>query len=117
MKLPVPLPAVGNVEAVRKWRFARIERIDRNRTDADMAITVRFADGTTRQVVGPRDPLAQLGQACGWLRVETQTVAGRADFVERMVALDVDENNRIIAIMSMEPFDRDRARLRRAFGP
>ena len=85
-------------------------------TPGDILIDVRLASGEVTRVVGPREPLANLGRSCGWVRTETKTVAGRADYVERMIALDVDENNRIIAVMSLEPFNRDRARLRRVLG-
>ncbi len=115
MKLPLDLPAVGNIDDVRQWRFGRIELIERRGTD-DIRIRMRLASEQVVHVVGPREPLAALGRKCGWVQTETQTVAGRADYVERMVAFDADENGRIIAVMSLEPFNRSRARLRRVFG-
>ena len=114
MKLPLDLPAVGNVDSVKQWRLARIEQIERRGPD-DIVIRFRFADGRVERVSGPHEQLAALARACGWVRTETQTVASRADYVERMVAIDADENGRIIAAMSLEPFNRDRARLRRVF--
>jgi len=115
VKLPVPLPTVGNIDAVKKWKFGRIEQISRNPADADITIRVRIANGQTADIVGPRQALSTLARSCGWVATETQTVAGRSDYVERMIAFDVDETGRFIAVMSMEPFNRDRARLRRAF--
>jgi hypothetical protein len=115
VKLPVPLPAVGNIDAVKKWRFGRVEQISRNSIDGDITIRVRIANGQTADIVGPRQALSSLARSCGWVATETQTVAGRSDYVERMIAFDVDDAGRFIAVMSMEPFNRDRARLRRAF--
>ncbi len=116
MRLPLDLPAVGNIDAVRQWRLARIEQIERRGDTDDIRIRIRLADGRVDWVVGPRAELAALGRACGWVRTESQTVAGRADYVERLVALDADQTGRVIAVISMEPFDRDRSRLRRALG-
>ena len=115
MRLPLDLPAVGNIDAVRKWRIARIESIERSTGD-DIRIQIRLANGQVERVVGPRQQLAALGRACGWVRDPNQTVAGRADYVERLIALDVDQTGRIIAVISMEPFNRNRRRLERAFG-
>ena len=117
MKLPLELPAVGNVDSVRQWRFGRLELIERLGATGDIRIRMRLANGQVVRVVGPSEQLAALGRACGWVRTETQTVAGRADYVERMIAFDADETGRIIAVISMEPFNRDRARLQRVFGP
>ena len=112
MKLPLELPAVGNIDAVKNWRFARVEQIERS-TGPDIRLRLRLADGRTVQVVGPSEQLSALGRACGWVTTETQTVAGRSDYVERLIAFDADETGRIIAVISMEPFNRDRTRLRR----
>ena len=58
--------------------------------------------------------LGDLARASNWVVPETgNTQLVRADYVERMVAFDVDADNRIIAMISMEPMDRDRRRLAR----
>ena len=36
MKLPLDLPAVGNVDSVKQWRLARIEQIERFATTSGL---------------------------------------------------------------------------------
>jgi hypothetical protein len=115
IKLPIEFPAVGNIDAVKQWRLARIEEIRRHPNSPDLELRLRLANGRTVEVIGPHEPLAALGRGCGWVTTETQTVAGRDSYVERMIAFDADQNSRIIAIASLEPFNRDRTRLRRVF--
>ena len=116
INLPLKLPAVGNLEAVDRWRFGRIELIERRGDTDDILIHVRTADEQVHRIVGPRDPLVALARACRWVDNEWRTVAGRRDYVERMVAFDVDVNGRLIAAISLEPINRSRSRLKRAFG-
>jgi len=112
MKLPLDLPAIGNIDAVKTWRFGRIEEVIQSGA-GDVGIKIRTADGRVHQVVGPR-VLRDLAQASNWMRPETNNPrVTRADYVERMVAFDVDESGRIIAMISLEPMDRDAERLKR----
>ncbi len=113
--LPLKLPAVGNLEAVDKWRFGRVQRIERRSGSDDILIHIRTADEQVHRIVGPREPLTRLARACGWIDGDWRKVAGRRDYVERMIAFDVDDEGRLIAVISLEPFNRSRARLRRAF--
>ncbi len=115
IRLPLDLPVVGNVDAVRQWRFGRIESIERSPGE-DIGIRIRLANQQVVNVVGPRAPLGDLARACGWIRADPHSIAGRAELVERMIAFDADESGRIIAVISMEPMDRSESRLRRALG-
>ncbi len=116
IQLPVQLPAVGNVDAVRQWRLGRLQQIERRGGSEDIVIHLRTADGRVHRIIGPREPLATLGRRCRWIDSDFRVVAGRAGYVERMVAFDVDEDGRLIAAISLEPFDRNNNRLRRALG-
>lgn len=116
MRLPVELPAVGNIDAVQQWRLGRVQQIERWGDSDDIVIHLRTADGQVHRIIGPREPLAVLGRRCGWVDSDFRVVAGRAGYVERMVAFDVDADGRLIAAISLEPFDRDNNRLRRALG-
>ena len=116
MQLPVELPAVGNTDAVKRWRLGRVQAIERRGDSDDIVIHLRTADGRVQRIIGPREPLAILGRRCGWVDADLRVVAGRAGYVERMVAFDVDANGRLIAAISLEPFNRDNNRLRRALG-
>ena len=115
IKPAMEFPAIGNIDAVKQWRVGRIERIERRTGTDDVAIDIRTADEQVHRVIGPREPLAFLVRRCGWVSSSTQTFASRSDYVERMVAFDVDSNGRIIAVMSLEPFARSTSRMRRAF--
>ncbi len=113
--LPLKLPAVGHLEAVDEWRFGRVQRIERRTGSDDILIHIRTADEQVHRIVGPGEPLALLARKCGWVDNDWKVVAGRRDYVERMIAFDVDDEGRLIAVISLEPFNRSRARLRRAF--
>ena len=113
MKLPLDLPSIGNVSAVKQWRFGRIESVVQTGASDDVKINIRIQSGEVLQTVGPR-VLGDLARASNWTVPETgNTHLVRADYVERMIAFDVDDSGRIIAMISMEPMDRDRQRLAR----
>ncbi len=116
MRLPVELPAVGNINAVQRWQLGRVQQIERRGNSDDIVIHLRTAGGRVHRIIGPREQLAILGRRCGWINTDFRVVAGRAGYVERMVAFDVDANGRLIAAISLEPFNRDNNRLRRALG-
>lgn len=116
VQLPLTLPAIGNVEAVRQWHFGRIERVERDPQSSDMFLTIRIADGRTHRLAVPGDPLVQLARQCGWLDTPQQGFTSSSDAAERMIAFDADSNSRIIALMSLEPIGRDKSKMRRAFG-
>ena len=115
MRAPFEFPAIGNIDAVRQWRLGRIERLERRAGMDDVLVDVRTPDGRVQQVIMPLEPVGILVRRCGWLSTPTQTFASRSDYVERMIAFDVDRDGRIIALMSLEPFGRNQSRLRRAF--
>jgi hypothetical protein len=113
VKLPRELPAIGNIDAVRQWRFGRIESVTQTGGSDDVKINIRVESGDVLETIGPR-VLGDLARASNWTVPETgNTQLVRADYVERMVAFDVDASGRIIAMLSMEPLDRDRQRLAR----
>ena len=113
MKLPLELPVIGNVQAIKNWRFGRIESVTQTVGSDDVKIDIRVEDGHVLETTGPR-VLGDLARASNWTVPDTgNTQLVRADYVERMVAFDVDGSGRIIAMISMEPMDRDRRRLAR----
>ena len=113
VKLPLELLAIGNIETAKNWRFGRIESVVQQGPSDDVKIRIRIADGTVLDTVGPR-VLSELARASNWVSAEaSKDQLTRPDYVERMVAFDVDDNNRIVAMISMEPIDRDRRRLLR----
>jgi hypothetical protein len=112
---PLKLPAVGNLDAVKQWRMGRLQEVLQV-AGPDINLRIRIADGSVLQVVGPGAELAELAWQSNWITTATKTSPGRSDYVERMIAFDVDANNRIIAMMSLETVARDRRRLRRALG-
>ncbi len=112
--LPIEFPAVGNLEAVRSWHFARIEDVEGIAGQGDITLRLRNAKGEIVTVIGPRLPLRELAFESGWVRSELKTTLTRNDYAERMVAVDVDDNGRLIAMASLEPLARDRNKLRRA---
>ena len=113
MKLPLELPAIGNVAAVKQWRFGRIESVTQTGGSDDVRIKIRIESGDVLETIGPR-VLGDLARASNWTVPDTgNTQLVRADYVERMIAFDVDDSGRIIAMISMEPMDRDRQRLAR----
>ena len=114
MKLPLELPAVGNFDAVRLWRFGRLQEVEQ-KAGPDLILSIRTGDGRVQRIVGPAAELAELARQSNWLTT-TKSQPGRSDYVERMIAFDVDRNGRLIAMISLEPQKRDRKRLRRAIG-
>ena len=115
MELPLKFPVVGNVAAVKQWRFGRLQDVEQT-SGTDIILGIRTNQGLVR-VVGPGPQLSDLAFRSDWVRTPTRSFPGRSDFAERMIAFDFDANNRIIALASLEPVFRDRNRLRRAIGP
>ena len=113
MKLPVDLPAVGNIDAVQQWRLGRLEQVEQQSGSSDIRLSIRTANGETLRIVGPTEPLVGLARDSNWFS-EGKTSPGKSDYVERMIAFDVDQNGRLIAMMSLEPVERSHARLRRS---
>ena len=114
IKLPLELPAIGNIDAVKNWRFGRIEQVVQEGADADVTIHIRTEQNQVLKVIGPR-VLRELARESNWYYPdESNSRISREDYVERMIAFDVDDTSRIIAMVSLEPLDRDRSRLRRA---
>jgi hypothetical protein len=113
--LPLKLPAVGNIGAVRQWRFGRLQSVETRGASGDFVLNIRTGDGSVLRMAGPGPQLNELARQSEWIRFGT--TAGRAEYTERMIAFDVDENQRLIAMMSLEPLFRDPNRLRRALGP
>ncbi|MHC4414676.1 MAG: hypothetical protein ACYS0G_05275 [Planctomycetota bacterium] len=114
--LPLKLPAVGNLDAVRQWRFGRLQQVQRVGGQPDIVLEIRTGDGNVHRVVGPGPALAELARISNWFD-PVKARPGRSDYVERMIAFDVDGQQRLIAMMSLEPVYRDRNRLRRALQP
>jgi hypothetical protein len=113
--LPLKLPAVGNIGAVRQWKFGRIQSVETRGATGDVVLTMRTGDGTVIRIVGPRQELRELALASEFVRFASNAPI-RAEYAERMVAYDVDDNGRLIAVISLEPVFRDPNRLRRALG-
>jgi hypothetical protein len=117
INLPLKVPAVGNLSAVKTWRFGRVESVDRSVNQTDIVLNIRVENGDVLTIVAPGPPLAELAVASNWVRfADSKTMVGRKDYVERMVAFDVDESGRLIAIASLETINRNERRLLRAFG-
>ena len=112
-KLPMDLPSIGDVQAVTRWQFGRVDRIQR-RGASEITISIRIKSGDTVDVTGRRELFRELAQKCGWVTGDMRNVAGRSEYAERMIAFGIDDNGGMVAIISMEPFNRDRSRLRRA---
>lgn len=115
IELPLKFPAVGNIDAVRQWRFGRLQEAEQT-AGTDIRLGIRIADGSVLRIVGPGPQLAQLAWQSNWVRTATKSFPGRRDFAERMIAFDVDESGRLIAMASLETVNRDPNRLRRAIG-
>ena len=111
--LPLKLPAVGNLDAVRRWRFGRLQSVERVGAGGDIVLNIRKKDGTVVSMGGPGPQLAELARQSDWIRFGNATPT-RVEYVERMIAFDMDANQRLIAMISLEPVFRDRNRLRRA---
>lgn len=115
VQLPLKLPAVGNLDAVRQWRFGRIQSTELAGDSPDVRIEIRTLNGSVIRLVGPRRELVELARRTNWVS-RSKSRPTRQDYIERMIAFDVDSQQRLIAMMSLEPMDRDRNRLRRALG-
>ncbi len=115
VQLPLRLPAVGNLDAVRQWRFGRIQSTELAGDSPDVRIEIRTLNGSVIRLVGPRRELVELARRTNWVS-RSKSRPTRQDYIERMIAFDVDSQQRLIAMMSLEPMDRDRNRLRRALG-
>ncbi len=113
--LPLKLPAVGNLGAVREWHFGRLQSVEQAGASPDIHLDIRTPDGAVHRIVGPRVHLAELARASGWVTSDRVRPV-RQDYVERMIAFDADRQQRLIAMISLEPMNRDRNRLRRALG-
>ncbi len=111
--LPLKLPAVGNIEAVKQWRFGRIQQVDIVGGSADIILHIRTQDGSVLRMIGPAPQLNELARSSEWYNLDKRA-PGREDYVERMIAFDVDQSDRLIAMISLEPMWRDKNRLRRA---
>ncbi|MCP3902362.1 MAG: hypothetical protein GY715_01905 [Planctomycetes bacterium] len=107
------LPAVGNVDAVKTWKYGRIERMSRM-GENDAILDIRFAEGGTRRVLCPHGPFVELARVSNWFQSGQAGPSGR-DFVERMVALDFDADDRVVALVSLEPLPRNARRIADTF--
>ena len=115
IELPMKFPAVGNIDAVKTWRFGRIQQATRAGNNPDITIDIRLANNSVVTVIGPAAQLRELARQSEWLDPVKQR-PGSADYVERQSAVDGDAQGRIIARASLEPTRRDHNRLRRASG-
>lgn len=113
MALPLEFPVVGNSHAVKQWRFGRLERVEDIANTPNVTLFIRTLDGTVLQITGPAAPLDDLARQSDWLTSPDRQSVGRTDYIERMIAFDVDSNGTLIAAASLEPINRSRARLRR----
>ncbi len=114
IELPLKFPAVGNVGAVKQWKFGRLQDVEQT-AGTDIILGIRTDQGLVR-VTGPGPALSELAFRSNWVRTATRSFPGRSDFAERMIAFDYDPQQRLIAMASLEPLPRDRNRLRRAIG-
>ncbi len=112
IELPLKFPAVGNVDAVKQWKFGRLQEVEQT-AGTDIILGIRTDLGLIR-VTGPGPQLSELAFRSNWVRTPTRSFPGRSDFAERMIAFDYDPQQRLIAMASLEPLPRDRNRLRRA---
>lgn len=112
IELPLKFPAVGNVSAVKQWKFGRLQDVEQT-AGTDIILKIRTNQGLVR-VTGPGPALSELAFRSNWVRTPTRSFPGRSDFAERMIAFDYDPQLRLIAMASLEPLPRDRNRLRRA---
>ena len=117
--LPMELPAVGNIDDVGQWRIGRVEEIEFS-AGTDIRVRIRMRSGGTVRVVMPGSAFEDMAYASDWRDNQfndsfagRRTPVGSKDYVERLVAFDVDRDGRVIAMVSMEPMDRNNNRLRR----
>lgn len=115
IELPLKFPAVGNIDAVKQWRFGRLQDVDQT-AGTDIVLGIRTDQGYVR-VTGPGPELSDLAYRSNWVRSPSRQFPGRSDYAERMIAFDYDPQFRLIALASLEPLPRDRNRLLRAIGP
>jgi len=106
------LPAIGNVDLVKKWRFGRIHRLAAQGNE--ILLDLRCEEGVIVSAICPRGPFAELAQASRWMDNRSNPFPGIRDYVERQVAFDIDETGRIIALASLEPIPREGRRIARA---
>ncbi len=114
MQIPLKFPVVGNIDAVKQWKFGRLQEVDQT-AGSDIILGIRTNLGYIR-VIGPGPQLSDLAFKSNWVRSPARAFPGRSDYAERMIAFDYDANHRLIALASLEPLPRDRNRLRRAIG-
>lgn len=112
--LPLKLPAVGNIEAVQQWRFAHIQEVQMIAGSSDVILRLRTGDGVVHRIIGPGPQLSDLARQSNWVRFDTKSFPTARDIDERLIAFDADGSGRLIAMISMEPINRDPNRLRRA---
>lgn len=112
VELPLKFPAVGNVDAVKQWKFGRLQDVEMT-AGTDVILSIRTALGLVK-VSGPGPQLSELAYRSDWVRTPSRQFPGRSDYAERMIAFDYDPEHRIIAFASLEPIARDPNRLRRA---
>ena len=114
VRLCFDLPAIGNVESVKEWRFGRIDNIQRVGTD-EIRLGIRTRDDTVHRLVCPARPFAMLAARSNWTSESGSGFPSRRDFVERMVAFAADDSGRVIALTSLEPVARRGRRIADAF--
>ncbi len=108
------LPAIGNVESVKEWRFGRIDNVQRVGTE-EIRLGIRTRDEKVHRLVCPAQPFAVLAARSNWMRESGSEFPSRRDFVERMVAFAADDSGRVIALTSLEPVARRGRRIADAF--
>jgi hypothetical protein len=116
MQLTLDLPAVGNIDGVKRWRFGRLQDVQSIVEGGDVTLVIRTPGGEVLRVPGPAAPLDALARASKWVGNDARSRPTQTDFAERMIAFDVDASGRLIAMMSLEPMERSRRRLERVFG-
>jgi len=104
-QLTAELPAIGNVDKARQWRFGRIVGVA-DTTTADVFIEIRHGTNQRIRVICPRQPFAELARASRWMEADRQ-FPSRREFIERMIAFDVDSDDRVIGLISLEPIPRN----------
>ena len=114
--MPLKIPAVGNLAAVKTWRYGRLESVEQRSGEDDLLLNIRVADETVLRVVAPRQPLRHLAWKSDWIKHKDADTVPRKAYVERMIVFDVDETGRLIAMASMETINRNERRMARAFG-
>ena len=75
---------------------------------------IRDGGGREHRVWCPRIPFEALAVESNW-SANTNQFPTRKEWIERMVAFDFDQDDHIIAIVSLEPLPRDTKRIARAY--